>query len=87
MNDYQKSLYDLVGKEIEINIPQMTTTGTNLRKGKYLITEAYPYYVIGIRTCENGYEQRECFNIGTLVAAGIIQNSRRFNYADTEDEL
>ena len=70
---YIDNLYDLVGKTIDIRIPQLTTTGTNLRKEKFLVTRAYPHHVMAERTCENGYVYRECFNIGTLICEGIIR--------------
>ena len=73
MKGYKDALYKLVGQTIEIDIPQMTTTGTNLRKGKYLITAAYPHYVMGERTCENGYIERTCFIVGTLICKGILK--------------
>ena len=73
MKGYKDALYELVGKEIEVRVPQLTTTGTNLRTEKFLVTAAYPNYIMAERTCENGYVYRECFNVGTLVAEGILR--------------
>lgn len=73
MKGYTNALYKLVGKTIDIRVPQLTTTGTNLRKEKFLVTAAYPHYIMAERTCENGYVCRECFNIGTLICEGIVR--------------
>lgn len=73
MKGYKDALYELVGKTIDIRVPQLTTTGTNLRTESFLVIAAYPNYIMAERTCENGYTYRECFNVGTLVAEGILR--------------
>lgn len=73
MKGYTNTLYQLVGKTIKVKVQQLTGTGTNLRTEKFLVTRAYPHYVMAERTCENGYIYRECFNIGTLICEGIIR--------------
>lgn len=73
MKGYTNLLYQLVGKTIKVKVSQLTVTGSNFRTEKFLVTRAYPHYVMAERTCENGYVYRECFNIGTLITEGIIK--------------
>ena len=77
---FRDVLYDLVGRTFSIDIPQLTSTGTNLRKGKYLIIAAYPFHVMALRVCENEYVVRECFDIGTLIMNGILEQARVKEY-------
>lgn len=78
MKGFKDQLYALVGKQITIDY---TVTEGIMGRGKnshkWFVTEAYPHHVKAKRTCENGYEITECFNIGTLVARGILQNRNR----------
>lgn len=77
---YEEQLYGLVGKTIEMQISKLTPTGTNLRSEKFLVVAAYPYYIIGERTCENGVVCRECFNIGDLITMGLVFQEGRVKY-------
>ncbi len=77
---YEKELNSLVGETIEMNISKLTPTGTNLRSEKFLVVAAYPHYIIGERTCENGHVCRECFNIGDLISMGLIMQKGRMEY-------
>lgn len=67
------NLYDLVGKEIIMSEPILSATGTFNRKSKYLVVAAYPYHVMGIKTCESGAEIRQCFSVGELITNGAFR--------------
>lgn len=63
----------LLGEEIETHDPILSATGTATRKCKYTVIEVYPYFVKGMRICENGAEIYECFSIGDLVTLGALK--------------
>lgn len=72
MRGYENRLYNLVGTTITITVPILTGTGYYKRKVQYLVTEAHPYYISCERRCENGVVIKECFDIGTLITQGIV---------------
>ena len=67
------NLSDLIGQEIVTNNPILSATGTATRKCKYIVIEAFPYFVKGMRICDNGAEIVQCFSIGDLVTMGLIK--------------
>lgn len=64
-------LSDLIGQEIVAD--DTVLLGQGVKPVKYVITEAYPYYVRGVRVCENGAILTQCFNIGDLVVRGMVK--------------
>ena len=65
-------LRDLVGKQIKIK-RYVNGKGSPFTVEKWLVVAAYPAHVMAIRTCENGYQVKECFGIGELVQMGLIR--------------
>jgi len=65
------NLNSLIGQEITARDREANAECT--RPHKYIIVEAFPYMVKGIRICENGAQIAQCFSIGDLVTEGLIK--------------
>lgn len=81
MKSYEEDLYKLVGKEITIDCTVTEgIVGRAVTGVKWLVVKAYPHYVLATRTCENGHEIKECFNIGTLITKGLLSGGTNKEY-------
>ena len=71
------SFYDLgalVGQEIVENaVVFLGSEGKGIKKHKWTVIEAYPYFVRTMRICENGAEVFNTFNLGELITMGVIK--------------
>ena len=71
----------LIGAEIEEHeTVTKDIVGKAVKKTKWTVIEAYPHFVKCMRIAENGEELFTTFNVGTLVAMGVLQQRGRCKY-------
>lgn len=72
--NYLATLYDLVGKDIEMMTNVVIDMSTAVyKKATWTVVAAYPHHILCERTCENGEVIRESFDVGSLVQKGILK--------------
>lgn len=70
---YAAELRGLVGRDlVKRSVVTEGLFGRSVKQVTWKVTEAYPDYVIAVRECDNGYKEKQCFNVGELVQMGLI---------------
>ena len=81
MNNIFACLNSLVGREIVKKDKDEDVVGRwkcKTKTTKWLVTKAYPNYVMAERTREDGSIERTCFSSGDLVVMGVLENSCQY---------